>query len=798
MNRVTSCITLLMASFVVTGCKIVVEVPEGGMVSGESGEFICAGAQTCEIDVDDASFRETFTAIPAETHEFRGWKHGPWNICGDEQERYAPCLFSTLKYAGISGILSLLEADIPMYLKPEFVPKASAAILFPFDGTSAVDSVMTVRGRANDPDGIATVTVNGLPASITGADGAIQTADQYYTEVTWERRFELQPGTTEFVLSVVNGEGSLIEAADSASVDFLKIPAEFFHDPENGRLIGRGDQNGATWDVVIHDLENGTQTLLTDRLDSFLPACYKSDTEEYLYVYEGPGKRIEIRSLDLETGVTSLIAATTIDPITLGFNWGPYYGNLACAPGEDSVYLAYGLARDVNGSTRMSSSRITKFDLEAGDSSLLAEFDLENGDTLVLGLGGVELLGNKLVAYPPYGNGRRTPLYLVDTTTGETAVIEGSDQLVADLAVDPDTGTIYVVNFDAVYRLDPGATSYRILSSDTSEGSLNITSPVSTVLDKANGRLLVGDLSLNMVIAIDLGTGERTELVSRRQGEGPSMIFARHMYITEDLSTAYVADDGSLSTEKLFKVDLATGNRQVIGRIQGMSGLLARGIEVDEENNTAYLAFADRVLLADLESEEFTEISGPQAGFGPLVGHIFGLVLDKENNRLLIGDSEADTIYSLDLRTRVREVFSQAGVRGRGEPFADISSLAFDAESNQLFVTNRLTSNIMSVDMDSGDRTVILDACIDAFGRDLLGRVGSLKHISYGEGRLFIIDTGLSSLDLDSGECSPLGFQNLRFLETLRHLEGDWYFAATIRGIGLYDMKTNEYVYISE
>ena len=59
-------LTLLVIA-VVSGCKVVVIVPEGGRVISESGAHVCNASESCEISVVDFFFDETFVAEPAET-----------------------------------------------------------------------------------------------------------------------------------------------------------------------------------------------------------------------------------------------------------------------------------------------------------------------------------------------------------------------------------------------------------------------------------------------------------------------------------------------------------------------------------------------------------------------------------------------------------------------------------------------------------------------------------------------------------------------------------------------------------
>jgi hypothetical protein len=125
-----------------------------------------------------------------------------------------------------------------------------------------VDSEITVRGTAYDPNGVASITVNGHVAGISGAEGSEMVDSRFFTTVDWVRQLKLGPGTTELVVDVIDAEGNLTPQADTASIDFLRVPARFHFDPIRNRLIGRPDLNGFSRDLIVHDLNSGTQTFL--------------------------------------------------------------------------------------------------------------------------------------------------------------------------------------------------------------------------------------------------------------------------------------------------------------------------------------------------------------------------------------------------------------------------------------------------------------------------------------------------------------------------------------------------------
>ncbi len=100
-----------------TGCKIVVTVPEGGRVVTEDG-FVCEAGQTCVIEVSDTSFDSTFTAKEKPGYTFTRWRYKSRAFCGNQG---TPCHLSTGQLSGDQAFLDLLASDEEFFLEPIFV-----------------------------------------------------------------------------------------------------------------------------------------------------------------------------------------------------------------------------------------------------------------------------------------------------------------------------------------------------------------------------------------------------------------------------------------------------------------------------------------------------------------------------------------------------------------------------------------------------------------------------------------------------------------------------------------------------
>ncbi len=110
-------LALPLLAAALTACRIEIAVPSGGVVETQSGAITCGAGQTCTVEVNDTFFDETFVATPGVGYDFRGWKSGFRQFCGD---RFEPCALSTLDFGDYPALLDLLAADETFYLTPVF------------------------------------------------------------------------------------------------------------------------------------------------------------------------------------------------------------------------------------------------------------------------------------------------------------------------------------------------------------------------------------------------------------------------------------------------------------------------------------------------------------------------------------------------------------------------------------------------------------------------------------------------------------------------------------------------------
>ncbi len=117
--RLSRLVIGVSAILVLASCKIRIIVPDDGSVATSSGAYSCAAGETCNIDVVDFFFDQTFVAKPAAGYKFKFWRKGDRRFCGGSPRA---CHLFTTSFTGewIPAILDWLESEEVFYLQPVF------------------------------------------------------------------------------------------------------------------------------------------------------------------------------------------------------------------------------------------------------------------------------------------------------------------------------------------------------------------------------------------------------------------------------------------------------------------------------------------------------------------------------------------------------------------------------------------------------------------------------------------------------------------------------------------------------
>ena len=530
---------------------------------------------------------------------------------------------------------------------------STARIIFPRTASGAVSQTVTFSGTASDSEGVASVTVNGVASTVS----AFSESPNSSTNVTWSAQVKLSSGDNDISVSVEDANGGVTQAVATVTIKYLEVPITFTLDPDATRVVGLTNtltSTGVVQNLVQHNYSTDVQTVYGNINAAPSLTCFRRFEDEFLYLGLDSGSNWNLHQYGLATGldvVLSNIPAIFLDG-GAGFNPGSVRA-LVCGDTNTSAYVLINFVEE-NGQW-YSKSRIVEIDLAALSFSTLSETDsMAAMPWMVLH---IALDDDRIVGLHDISPLR--PLTSVSLTDGARSDLTPGLNI-GGFVVHPELSAdlVYVATFDGIDEIDLNAGTRQNISTVSPDDPLAFAQIRAIGFDAANNRVVVGDEALDTLIAIDVTTGERSQFVSRRVGSGTPLVVPRKFAISADASLAYVADDGGNVAERLFEIDLTTGDRRVIGDISQPFNYLASGIALDEAGRRVFVSFRHRILEVDLDTEEVSEVASIDS---TVLEHISGLLFDDDNNRLLITDPINDGIYSLNLELGAIEVVSRAG-----------------------------------------------------------------------------------------------------------------------------------------
>ena len=645
-------------------------------------------------------------------------------------------------------------------------PNGTAQIVFPWTHSAATASTVTVRGIASDPEGVASVVVNGIATGIvgTGSGASLKPSLKGLREgeVEWEAEIPLAQGENDLVVSVEDAAGNVSENVDSATISYVEVPTTFTLDPEGTRVVGFSftlTSSGYEQRLVEHDYQSLEQTIFATATPGD-PAltCLRPFENEFVYLSFFTGSW-ELRKFDLTTAEDTLLRELpeAIWDAGAEFTATPWLGRLVCDSTHTSAYLLANYTDASGGGYRPTSafamSRVLEIPLDgAGPITTLSQSDTTANPrwlAMFMALSDDQIVTMEDVS--PW-----SALTSVSLTDGSRSELTPGLEI-GGVALDPvlSAGRVYVATFDGVDEIDLtgiGGAEIRNISEVDDTHPLVFSQVRSIGFDAANNRVIAGDSDLDALIAIDISTGERSEFLSRKVGTGTALIAPRRFALTADGTRAYVADEGSNAPERLFEIDLASGDRHVIGDIS-QSSFSVNGLALDEAGGRVFVSGGEAILEVDLETEEVETIA-----VADLPGLVSAgeLLLDPDNGRLLVGDFVQDAVYSMDLATHAIEIVSQEGGRGAGPAFGGIVSMTRVTGTPDVYVAGQTSETIVRVNLETGDREELVANCPPAWWTDTAFQ--NLDQVLYNGilDTLIISGDNLYSYELETSACTAL------------------------------------------
>lgn len=608
------------------------------------------------------------------------------------------------------------------------------------NGELLLDSTsLTVTGKINDISGTITNDVQLTQKADDSAVTIIYTIDakDIAADGSWSIEVSnlVSIGLNNLSAEYTDSQGSTVTGAGSVNV--LPVPAELNNPlsialdtsttPPRALLV----ESASDRQIIAVDLSNGSRSILSDGADPASGPEFSAPQSITLDTSTTPP-----RALLIDTVLDAVIAInlsngnrTVLSDADDTTNQNLMVGN---GPGLDNPQS---ITFDTSNPPRPRAliadgglSAIVAVDLATGDRNIISDDNDQTNNNAVVGTG-------PGISFP-------SSITIDNTDADNPRALMSDVGLSAIIAIDLTSGNRSVLS-DAV---------------DSTNQDLMVGSGVgferiqSITLDNSNPsspRALVVDSTLEAVIAVDLDTGNRTVLSDEVDSSnndaqvGTGIGFAGLQSITLDTSNAEnpraLALDGILGG--VVAVDLNNGDRTLLG-VNAGSGVLfttpqsialdtsdpanPRAVVVDSIANAIYavnLNTGDRSVLSDDDLDGFGINSGGRSvGSGPAFNNLTSILLDNsnpDNPRLLVVDTGLHAVIAVDVDSGDRTIISddddtnnnnaQVGT-GPGLDFP--TSIALDTSDPakpRLFVADADLDAVVSVDLNTGNRTVLSD-----------------------------------------------------------------------------------------
>ncbi len=639
---------------------------------------------------------------------------------------------------------------------------------------------VTVSGSASDPDGIAGVSVNGIVASLA-VNGS---------NATWSARVPLSSGVNKIGVAVEDRNGAVTQDADTATIKYLEVPITFTLDPDATRVVGLSNTltgTGVVQNLVQYDYGTGEQTVFGSLRAAPPLTCFRRFEDEILYLGLDTGNNWNLHRYVLATGQDSVLSNLPVAFLDSGAEFKPgSVRELVCGDTHTSAYVLINFVPE-NGQW-YTKSRVVEIDLATLGFAMLSETDpMEPRPWMVLR---IALDDDRIVGLHDISPlAPLTAVSLADGTRSDLTPGLNIGGFVAHPELANDL--VYVATFEGIDEIDLVAGTRQNVSIAGPNDPLAFAQIRAIGFDAANNRVVVGDESLDTLIAVDVSTGERSEFISRRIGSGNPLVVPRKFAISADASRAYVADDGGNVAERLFEIDLTTGDRREIGDINQPFNYVASGLALDEAARRVFVSFRHRILVVDLDTEAVSEVASIDS---TVLEHVNGLLLDSGNNRLLISDPSNDGVYALGLDTGMIELVSRAGEKGSGNAFGTLVSLTSSPTPSEIFAAGQSSGSVFRVNLETGDREALVTNC-DLGEAPAFDGLMQIRH-NAAANELLVLGSSLYSIDLDTDQCVTLPRSTL--LLEVQPASAEQLLAATFGALLQYDRETGEVVVVSK
>lgn len=693
----------------------------------------------------------------------------------------------------LSSSSQALSSSASLNKAPEF------SWVFPKQNATTTSAKVIVRGTASDDKGIASIQVNGVAATIVASPittsaitssqpslrlqkmGPTDANPSNNTQVEWEVALDLDYGDIPLVVEVTDTDGA---TADTTGKEILlrniRMPIYLLDDAANNRFLGSNyNSDNIAIDKDTHTISELPYLNINESsiLNANASRVYSA------IVYDGI---LNIEYRDIAQGV-----ATKVIDIDLGLDHSKFFANVYSGTYSAATNMYYILIHRIPiNNSALTESLIMQIDLDDNSYSIMMDSNKDSSSPFVAD--DIKFAGDKLYALQTQSFSQGDNLWSIDLNSGARTKIGGDFYILASrMAIDSDYKNIYVAGYKNVAKINLESNAIELISEDKAHSPYNVAQVRLALLDEKNQQLLIGDSSVNDVLSVALQDGSRNYYIATGIGTGPKPITARQVALNADKTYAYLFDDGGNAPTRIMKVDLSNGNRTILIELDLIYNEFANGLILDEAEQQLYTATGAAIGRFDLNSKTYEVLATVDN-----ISDLSGLVLDKNNNRLLYS-GKSGIIASLDLDTLTSvDLFNTT--QGKGPSLTGNIAMTLDTTHQQLIIKNFEKHALFTLNLETGERALLLSTCEGENGTNLFDwdTHTEMNYDAASNSVLMTADFNLVSIDLTTATCRYTPSASSTPLDTVQ-LNNDIALEVSFNSLHLVDFKTSQSLTIS-
>lgn len=306
----------------------------------------------------------------------------------------------------------------------------------------------------------------------------------------------------------------------------------------------------------------------------------------------------------------------------------------------------------------------------------------------------------------------------LDVTTGRREVIASDTigtgdalQVPRVLAVDGINNRAWVTDQDGKSLVSINLTTRaRAIVADTTNPNIALEGPYGLAVNLTTQTAYVADRVGRKIVAIDLKTGLRTLVSSATRGDGPAFGILDDLVLDTERNRVLVAttDVNVLTPNKIVAIDLTTGDRSELrgpGLGTGLAFLI-KGLAIDTANSRALVSdnISRQLVAVDLNSGNRSPL--PSGGTSSLLRSPDSLVVNPADNVIYVGDSLRNTVVEINTQTGAHRHASD-DVSGSGPIFGFVQDIGI--AGTDIFALETDPFRIIRYDSTTGTRTVAVE-----------------------------------------------------------------------------------------